>query len=202
MPPIVQQLWEWYGTSDSQYSSSGKGMEDSNGWILTQSKFNVVEVACQLLFLFYFPRDSAKGFLSILFASICTLWKTLIYMSMIYHSQDPVLMVPGLKCLGFSAVGNEHEAAVQAALNTDSWLVHLFKFQFNFWWIIMPFIVTKICFSRITQAFEEKKWMLFKWWASKTITSILKWWALMLKLVFEIWDFNTYSRKNEIYLLV
>ncbi len=39
-----------------------------------------------LIYLFWFPLDSIRGFLTILFVSVCTLWKTLIYMSMIYHS--------------------------------------------------------------------------------------------------------------------
>ena len=156
VPAFVQSLWTWYGTSDTQYSSTGQGIKESNGWMLTQSKFNVAEVCCQLLFLFCFERDSIQGLLSILFGSICTLWKTLLYMSIIYHSSDPVYMVPGLKCLGFQAVGEGHKVQVEAALKADSCPVQLFKFQFNFWWILVPAIITNLCFRRIVKAFEEK----------------------------------------------
>jgi len=78
-------------------------------------------------------------------------------MSIIYHSIDPVYMVHELKCLGFQAVGEGHQAQVEAALKADSCLVQLFKFQFNFWWILVPAIITHLCFTRIVRAFEEKE---------------------------------------------
>lgn len=152
VPSTVRQLWSWYGTSDTQYSS--KGLIDSNGWILTQSKFNVIEVACQILFLWVLPRDSPEGLVTIAFASICTLWKTLLYMSIIIHSADPVHMVPLLACFGYSAVGQKHIDEVNQSLKDDSCGMQFFKFQFNFWWILVPAIVTYLSFERIMNAFH------------------------------------------------
>ena len=51
LPSVILKLWGWYGESDSQYSESG--MKDSNGWIVTQSIFNCLEVLAQLAFLFF-----------------------------------------------------------------------------------------------------------------------------------------------------
>ncbi len=53
-------------------------LQDSNGWIPTQSKFNVVELLAQLAFLFVLQKNSAQSLLTIMISSIATLWKTLI----------------------------------------------------------------------------------------------------------------------------
>ena len=45
---VLTQLWGWYGESDTQYTASGKGIEESKGWIMSQSKFNLVELAAQV----------------------------------------------------------------------------------------------------------------------------------------------------------
>ena len=154
LPSFINDLWTWYGESDVQYSASGQGMANSNGWVITQSKFNTVEVACQLAFLFL-PRGSADALLFILFGSICTLWKTLLYMSIIIHSSDPVAMVPLLACFGYEALP-ENKSQVSHALKQDSCLAHAFKFQFNFWWIIVPAVITVVVFDRIRTRFRSK----------------------------------------------
>ena len=134
-PEIVKKLWGWYGTSDIQYSSTGKGIKDSGGWMQTQSLFNILEVILQLTFLFGTKRNSIESVMTIMIASVATLWKTLMYMSIIYFSADPVNMVPLLSCFGLKPLP-ENEAAVQASLVQDNCLAQWFKFQFNFYWII------------------------------------------------------------------
>lgn len=155
LPSYINDLWTWYGESDVQYSASGQGMVNSNGWVITQSKFNTVEVACQLAFLLL-PRGSVDGMVFILFGSICTLWKTLLYMSIIVHSSDPVAMVPLLACFGLEALP-ENRTQVSRTLKQDSCLAHAFKFQFNFWWILVPAIITLVVFDKIRTRFRQTK---------------------------------------------
>jgi hypothetical protein len=80
--------------------------------------------------------------------------QTCLYMSIILHSKDPVAMVPGLACVGRVPLA-ENAAAVTAALATDDCATQLFKFQFNFWWIVMPFFVLVVCWSRISAAVDR-----------------------------------------------
>ncbi len=75
-------------------------MHASHGWIETQSLFNVFEVLAQLTFVCMLRKDTVQAVLVAMLTSMATLWKTLIYMSIIVHSDDPVAMVPGLYCLG------------------------------------------------------------------------------------------------------
>jgi hypothetical protein len=151
IPSYILQLWTWYGESDSQYSSDG--IVDSNGWILTQSIFNVFEVLAQLMYVFVLESASVKALLVIMLSSMATLWKTLIYMSIIATSDDPVLMVPGLACLGYEPK-TANAATVAAHLAKDDCFVQFFKFQFNFWWILIPFLVIITCANRIVQVFQ------------------------------------------------
>ncbi len=123
-------------------------MKESNGWIITQSVFNVAEVAMQLIFLGLPKKKYIEAVLIALVVSVATLWKTLIYMCIIANSSDPVRMVPGLSCLGYKA-NPENEIAVAAALAKDNCAVQLFKFQFNFWWIVMPAAVILVCWRII-----------------------------------------------------
>ena len=79
VPTVVYSLWSWYGSSDSQYDASGKGIESSNGWIETQSLFNIFEVIAQLVFLFG-GMGKNESLILLMLVSTATLWKTLIYM--------------------------------------------------------------------------------------------------------------------------
>ena len=147
-PSIIKSLWSWYGTSDVQYASSGQGIAESNGWMQTQSKFNVAEVILQLLFLFVLPRGSIEGLITILISSVATCWKTLIYMSIIYHSKDPVYMVPLLTCFGYQPLP-ENADSVALSMQQDDCRTQFFKFQFNFWWIIVPTFVVIVCWRKL-----------------------------------------------------
>ena len=153
--PVISALWGWYGTSDTQYSASGAGIEASNGWIASQSAFNVVELALQLLFLFALKRGSVKALLTLFFVSVATLWKTLLYMSIIYFSSDPVAMVPGLSCLGMKPL-SDSAGAVAESLARDNCAMQLFKFQFNFWWIVFPALVVYVCCAVISDKLEPR----------------------------------------------
>jgi hypothetical protein len=115
VPKILVELWGWYGESDKQYAASGAGIHESNGWITTQSKFNLIELAAQCAVLFVLPADSPQALLTLMISSVCTTYKTLIYMSIIAHSSDPVYMVPLLNCFGMASLP-ENSAAVEAAL--------------------------------------------------------------------------------------
>ena len=69
-----------YGQTDKQYSLDGKGIRASNGWMPTQSQFNLLEICGQLVYLHLATQGpSASGqALSVAFAtSVATLWKTL-----------------------------------------------------------------------------------------------------------------------------
>jgi len=154
VPGFVQQLWSWYGESDTQYSAKSLAANVSSGWIPTQTKFNVVEVAAQLAFLFVLRRDSAEALLAALVAQVCTLYKTLIYMSMIWHAADPVEMVPLLDCVGMKATA-ANAAAVAAKLAAEGCGTQLFKFQFNFWWILVPLCVIWACWHRAAAALSK-----------------------------------------------
>lgn len=122
-----------YGESDSQYSASGEGIAASHGWIETQSLFNLIELWAQLAFLFFIRKNSIQRILTILLVSTATLWKTLLYMSIIAFSPDPVRMVPLLACLGYNPLP-ENAAEVASLLVKDNCGFQFFKFQFNFWW--------------------------------------------------------------------
>jgi hypothetical protein len=152
-PTFLMELWGWYGSSDTQYASSGQGLKDSNGWVLTQSKFNALELIGQLLYLFVLPQDSAHALLTIMCCSIATLWKTLLYMSIIYHSNDPVKMVPGLACLGYTPLP-QHANEVTASLKTDSCAMQAFKFHFNFYWIVVPLMVIYASWMKIVHVMD------------------------------------------------
>jgi hypothetical protein len=154
LPSAVLSLWGWYGESDSQYSEAG--MKDSHGWVMTQSIFNVFELLAQLAFVFVFSRGSINGFLTIMLSSMATLWKTLIYMGIILYSNDPVRVVPGLFCLRYSPKP-ENLAEVEALLQKDNCGAQLFKFQFNFWWIIFPTLIVYMCCQRIVAMHRELK---------------------------------------------
>ena len=154
VPRVLLHLWGWYGESDTQYAASGAGIRDSNGWMTTQSKFNLFELAAQLTVLFVLRANSPQALLTLMVSSVCTAYKTLIYMSIIAHSSDPVYMVPLLACAGMSPLpGNA--AAVASALDKDNCAAQLFKFQFNFWWIVCPAAIIRLCWQRISAAFES-----------------------------------------------
>jgi hypothetical protein len=152
VPSVVLSLWTWYGESDSQYSAVG--IEESNGWIVTQSIFNVFEVLAQLAFAFVLPWGSIEALLTILLSSAATLWKTLIYMSIIANSADPVRMVPGLACLGYQA-RPENQNEVIALLAKDNCSMQFFKFQFNIWWILVPSIIIWISCKKISAVYYK-----------------------------------------------
>ena len=152
--PLISKLWEWYGMSDTQYSATGAGIHASNGWIESQSTFNVIELLLQLLFLFL-ERGSVRALLIVFFVSVATLWKTLLYMSIIYYSSDMVAMVPGLSCLGFEPK-TQNAAAVRESLERDSCAIQWFKFQFNFWWIVCPALVIYTCCTVISDKLDPK----------------------------------------------
>lgn len=154
VPAVVQALWSWYGTSDTQYSAASIAANASSGWIPTQTKFNVLEVAAQLAFLFALRRDSAEALLAALVAQVCTLYKTLIYMSMIWHAADPVEMVPLLACVGMKPLA-ANAAGVAAKLAAEGCGTQLFKFQFNFWWILVPLCVIWACWHRAAAALSK-----------------------------------------------
>ena len=155
-PEIIKKLWGWYGTSDIQYSNTGDGITNSNGWIQTQSLFNIFEVFVQLLFLFVVKQGTFQSVLTIMSVSIATLWKTLIYMSIIYHSKDPVNMVPLLHCFGFQPL-DENRATVLASIQQDNCPTQFFKFHFNFYWIICPMFVIFSCWKVICAGSNPNK---------------------------------------------
>jgi hypothetical protein len=153
IPTAVLSLWAWYGESDSQYSEAG--IKSGSGWVMAQSLFNVFEVMMQLAFLLVIRRNSVEGLLTIFLSSMATFWKTLIYMCIIAYSDDPVQMVPGLYCMGYRPK-SENLAGIKNALMKDSCVMQLFKFQFNFWWIVVPGCIVWVCWNRITYAFRHE----------------------------------------------
>eukprot|EP01063_Lacrimia_lanifica_P032286 TRINITY_DN5494_c0_g5_i1.p1 TRINITY_DN5494_c0_g5~~TRINITY_DN5494_c0_g5_i1.p1 ORF type:complete len:202 (+),score=65.06 TRINITY_DN5494_c0_g5_i1:93-698(+) len=154
VPSVLLELWGWYGESDTQYAASGAGLAASNGWIATQSKFNVLELAAQLAVLFVLPRGSPAALLTTMVTSICTLYKTLLYMAVIAHTPDPAHMVPLLACLGMQPLP-QNAASVASALAKDGCAAQFFKFQFNFWWIVCPAAVACVCWRRIANALSK-----------------------------------------------
>ena len=152
LPGFLARLWTWYGDSDTQYSAKSLAANSSSGWIPTQSKFNLLEVAAQLAYLLVLRKDGAQALLAALVAQVCTLYKTLIYMSMIWHAADPVAMVPLLSCVGMHAADAAAEADVAAKLAREGCATQLFKFQFNFWWIVVPLCVIWACWHRAAVA--------------------------------------------------
>jgi hypothetical protein len=154
IPEIILKLWSWYGESDVQYSSDG--IVNSNGWILSQSLFNVVELLVQLLYLFVLKKNTSFSTLVLLLVSMATWWKTLLYMSIIFTSTDPVHLVPGLYCLGYQPK-DENLLSVQEELAKDGCGVQLFKFHFNFYWIIFPFLIIVTCCHQITTALKRNE---------------------------------------------
>jgi hypothetical protein len=76
LPAFLKGLWSWYGESDTQYSANSLKDNASSGWIPTQSKFNLLEVAAQLAYLFVLRKDGAQALLAALVAQVCTLYKT------------------------------------------------------------------------------------------------------------------------------
>lgn len=77
IPAAIMKTWGWYGESDTQYSHTGQGIQDSGGWVITQSKFNVLELCGQLVFLLFLKKDDPASLLLIMLTSMATLWKTL-----------------------------------------------------------------------------------------------------------------------------
>ena len=150
VPSVILSLWGWYGETDSQYSASG--IQDSNGWIVTQSIFNVFEILMQLVYVFGLRKNSASAHVLLLLVSMATFWKTLIYMCIIATSSDPVSMVPGLACFGFEPL-DSNRVHVQNALDADGCTMQWFKFQFNFWWILIPFLVILSTWGNINHMF-------------------------------------------------
>ena len=128
---------------------------------MTQSIFNIFEVLFQLLFLFVLKRNSVEAILTIMLSSMATLWKTLMYMSIIAYSYDPVRVVPGLFCLGYHPK-SENMLEVDNALQRDSCGMQLFKFQFNIWWILVPSCVIYTCCCRIVALCRELEMNVLK----------------------------------------
>jgi len=149
VPGLVEKLWTQYSTSDAGYSRNKEikaACLSAGGWIVTQTKFNIVELLGQLAFLFLLKEGSAAALMTAAVTSVATLWKTLIYMSMIWHAPDPACVVPLLDCLG--AVAAESSNA-KTALAQTSCGMHFFNFQFNLWWIVMPLFVIWACWARV-----------------------------------------------------
>jgi hypothetical protein len=63
------------------------------------------------------------------------------------------MVVPGLSCLGYKALP-ENQLEVVNLLLKDNCFAQLFKFQFNFWWIIMPVLVIICCCKKIINVFK------------------------------------------------
>ena len=70
-----------------------------------------------------------------------TLWKTLIYMGILLNANDPVALMPALKCFTGSL------GAPGSTCGAD-----LVKFHFNFYWIVMPALLARHCHARVTAA--------------------------------------------------
>lgn len=152
IPSIILSLWSWYGESDIQYST--QGILDGHGWTLSQSIFNVIEVLIQLIYLFLLKKNTPFSVIILLLVSMATWWKTLLYFCIIFTSSDPVHIIPGLYCLGYPPK-NENFHAVQNALEKDGCGIQLFKFHFNFYWIIFPFLVILICSQQLIKAYDR-----------------------------------------------
>ncbi|KAF0685517.1 Aste57867_22609 [Aphanomyces stellatus] len=155
MPSVLAELWQWYGESDAQYSGDGVGMQEGNGWVETQSIFNVFEVIGMLIYLFALRRQSIAAALTILTVSVATFWKTAMYMCIIFNSNDPVKMVPLLACAGIAPrpENTVHVATLLAAENCET---QFFKFQFNFWWLVMPLAVIWTSWTAIARALADR----------------------------------------------
>lgn len=53
-------------------------------------------------------------------------------------------------------VATRPTAHLQAAIDKEGCGAHFFKFQFNFWWIVMPAAVVVVCWRRIAAAFPGR----------------------------------------------
>ena len=149
VPEWLLRAWGWYGESDSQYARSGEGLRASNGWMLTQSRFNILELVLQIVFLCQPKVSSARNVLLCMFVSILTMYKTILYMSIIIHSAEPLNIVPGLSCLGVTASTQEAQQRAASILAEEGCGTQFFKFQFNFWWIICPAACVHVCWHWI-----------------------------------------------------
>ena len=147
-PSFLVSLWGWYGSSDAQYSQDG--INDGFGWVQSQSIFNFIELCAQLIYLLVLKPDSPHSLLLIMSVSIATLWKTLLYMTIIVNSADPVKMVPGLFCLGYTPLP-QNQKEVALSLEADSCKMQFFKFHFNFYWIIVPSMIIVVAWNKITE---------------------------------------------------
>ena len=58
IPNIVVYGWSMYGETDHLYNESGEGIRASNGWMPTQSQFNLIEVFVQIWCLRLHGRSS------------------------------------------------------------------------------------------------------------------------------------------------
>jgi len=145
IPSAIKSTWAMYGETDKQYAADGKGITASNGWMPTQSQFNVLEILGQLVFLRLHMARSSAALSVAMMVSVATLWKTLIYMAIIANANDPYLLMPSLKCFkpgAFSAPGS-------------TCIADAVKFSFNFWWIIVPFFVIVTCHNRIVASLSK-----------------------------------------------
>ena len=154
-PSFLLSMWGWYGSSDAQYSQHGI-QHDGFGWVQSQSVFNFMELCGQLIYLFLLKSDSPYSLLLIMSVSIATLWKTLLYMTIIVNSADPVKMVPGLFCLGYTPLP-QNQKEVALSLSQDSCSMQFFKFHFNFYWIIFPAIIIVVAWNKIVETMSNKK---------------------------------------------
>ena len=73
-------------------------------------------------------------------------------MGIIIFSNEPAAIVPGLMYFGFKSA----DPAVRALYLKETPATHLFKFQFNFWWIVVPAAVIAVTWQRIAKALARK----------------------------------------------
>ncbi|CAK4677658.1 hypothetical protein LEN26_003874 [Aphanomyces euteiches] len=155
VPAIIREGWQWYGESDTQYSGDGSGMDPGNGWVETQSMFNLFESVGTLLFLFVLKKNTLASTLTILIVNVAVFWKTALYMSIILNSSDPVMVVPLLHCAGFQA-RRENTAHVAGVLAKEGCGTQFFKVQFNFWWLVMPLLVISAAWRSVDRAITKQ----------------------------------------------
>lgn len=70
IPSVVQYGWSAYGETDMLYNESGDGIRASNGWMPTQSQFNLLEVAAQIYCLLLHRRSSPATIVVALMVSV------------------------------------------------------------------------------------------------------------------------------------
>ena len=153
-PSFLVKAWGWYGSSDAQYSADG--IRDGSGWTQSQSIFNALELSAQLIYLLVLKPSSPHSLLLIMSVSIATLWKTLLYMTLIANHSDPVKVVPGLYCLGYQPLP-QNQKEVALSLAHDNCSMQFFKFHFNFYWIIFPFLIIVVAWRKIVEIINNKK---------------------------------------------